>query len=133
MSEFLSIRDLICQVRRYSYSVRGRCDSFICTNKHAREDRPVLYQEDQLKVCCSTSPAKVFPYRRPLERCIFRYLRELAIRYKNQCVLISCDDKAKVSFGEPGNALSTGVRGKDSLVPASSILGALDHDVDSKG
>ena len=47
--------------------------------------------------------------------------------------LLSRDDKAKVDFGEPGVVLSTGVRGKNSLIPTTSILGALDHDVSKKG
>ena len=64
---------------------------------------------------------------------IFRYLREMAIMYRGECVLLSCDDKTKVDFGEPGAVLSTGVRGKKSLIPTTSILGALDHDVSQNG
>ena len=52
--------------------------------------------------------------------------------YRGECVLLSCDDKAKVDFGEPGAVLSTGVRGKKSLIPTTSIHGALDHDVSKK-
>ena len=47
--------------------------------------------------------------------------------------LLSCDDKAKVDFGEPGAVLSTGVRGKKRLIPMTSSLEALDHDVSKKG
>ncbi|CAC5408779.1 unnamed protein product [Mytilus coruscus] len=43
------------------------------------------------------------------------------------------DDKAKVDFGEPGMAIATGVRGKKSIVPVTSTLAALDHDMQSKG
>ena len=46
---------------------------------------------------------------------------------------VCLDDKAKLDFGEPGMALSSGVRGKKTLAPISSTLGALDHDVKSKG
>ena len=60
---------------------------------------------------------------------LFRYLREMAIIYRGEYVLLSCDDKAKVDFGEPGAVLSTGVREKKSLIPTTSILEALDHDV----
>ena len=56
----------------------------------------------------------------------------MAITYRGECVLLSCDDKAKVDFGEPGAVLSTGVRGKKSLIPTTSILGALDYDVNQK-
>ena len=44
--------------------------------------------------------------------------------YRGECALLSCDDKAKADFGETGAALSTGVRGKKSLAPTTSILGA---------
>ena len=52
--------------------------------------------------------------------------------YRGECVLLSCDDKAKVDFRELGAVLSTGVRGKKSLIPTVSILGALDHHVSQK-
>lgn len=41
--------------------------------------------------------------------------------------------KQKIEVGEPGFAISSGVRGKKSIVPATSYLGALDHDVNQKG
>lgn len=62
----------------------------------------------------------------------FKYLREMAIKYKDSCLLLSCDDKAKVMMGEPGLGISTGVRGRQSLVPSSIVPAALDHDVNQK-
>ncbi|VDH89562.1 Hypothetical predicted protein [Mytilus galloprovincialis] len=59
----------------------------------------------------------------------FRYLKEMAIEMKEHCALLFCDDKAKVSVGEPGSPVSTGVRGKKSIVPSSTTLVALDHDM----
>lgn len=59
----------------------------------------------------------------------FRYLKEMAIEMKEHCVLLFCDDKANVSVGEPGSPVSTGVRGKKSIVPSSTTLVALDHDM----
>ena len=53
--------------------------------------------------------------------------------YRGKSLLLFCDGKAKIDFGEPSCMLSTGVRGKKSLVPTTSILGALDHDVNQKG
>lgn len=44
-------------------------------------------------------------------------------------MMVCCDDKAKVPIGDPGAAVSTGVRGKKSIVPTSSTLVALDHDM----
>ena len=60
---------------------------------------------------------------------LFRYMREMAIEHKENCLFISYDNKAKVDYGEPGTALLTGVGGKKSLIPINSTLGALDHDV----
>ena len=57
----------------------------------------------------------------------------MVIMYKGKSLLLSCDDKAKIDFGEPGCMLSTGVRGKKTLVPTTSVLGALNHDVNQKG
>ena len=63
----------------------------------------------------------------------FRYMKECAIEHKEQAKLLFCDDKAKVPFGNPGALLSTGVRGKQSIVPTTSTLSALDHDMQSSG
>ena len=43
------------------------------------------------------------------------------------------DDKAKINHGEPDLAIPSGVRGKKSIVPINTVLGALDHDINSKG
>ena len=40
-----------------------------------------------------------------------------------------CDDKAKVHVGEPTAPVSTGVSGRTSIVPLSTTLEALDHDL----
>ena len=61
-----------------------------------------------------------------------KYLKEKAIEMKEATSLLFCDDKAKVPVGEPGTAVSTGVRGRMSIVPTSTTLGALDHDMQSK-
>jgi hypothetical protein len=61
----------------------------------------------------------------------FKYLKEMAIDLKSQCnvVLVCCDDKAKVPIGEPGFAVSTGVRGKRTIAPTSTTLESGDHDM----
>lgn len=64
---------------------------------------------------------------------LFKYQRERAIELNNlidiNVVFFSCDDKAKVPIGEPGFAVSTGVRGKKSIAPTSTTLVAGDHDM----
>ena len=57
----------------------------------------------------------------------------MASRERETSVFLSCDDKATIDYGEPGHTLSTGVRGKTSIVPSKSLLGALDHDVKKRG
>lgn len=58
-----------------------------------------------------------------------KYLKERAIEDQKSCALYFCDDKAKVPFGDPEHLISTGVRGRMSIVPTTSTLSALDHDM----
>ena len=46
-----------------------------------------------------------------------------------RCIVVCCDDKAKVPIGEPGFAVSTGVRGKKTIAPTDTTLVAADHDM----
>ena len=64
---------------------------------------------------------------------LYQYLRELAIQNHKKLVFISCDNSAKIDFGEPGALVSSGVHGKRSIIPTTSMLGMLDHNVNQKG
>ncbi|GET65113.1 hypothetical protein GLOIN_2v1767477 [Rhizophagus irregularis DAOM 181602=DAOM 197198] len=59
--------------------------------------------------------------------CLFHYLREFAILFRNYVCLICADDKHKVPIGE-GVATSTGVRNKKSMVLKEANLVACDYD-----
>ena len=60
---------------------------------------------------------------------ILKYAKEYALLLSKHLVFISVDDKTTIPVGEPGLPISTGTRGRRSLVPSSdSIMGALDHD-----
>ncbi|XP_033647591.1 uncharacterized protein LOC117307057 [Asterias rubens] len=59
----------------------------------------------------------------------FRYLKAKACEMKGIALLLCCDDKAKIPVGEPGCAVSTGVRGKKTLAPTSTTLSSMDHDM----
>ncbi len=61
-----------------------------------------------------------------------KYPKEKAIEMKEATSLLFCDDKAKVPVEEPGTAVSTGVRGRMSIVPTSTTRGTPDHDMQSK-
>lgn len=64
---------------------------------------------------------------------LFLYMRSMAVKLREDCRLFCCDDKAKVPIGEPGTAISSGVRGRVSIAPSNTTLAASDHDVHSKG
>jgi len=46
-------------------------------------------------------------------------------------VVFIVGDKAKVLIGDPGRPVSTGVRGRQSIVPSSTDLSAFDHDMNT--
>ena len=59
-------------------------------------------------------------------------MREYAIKFRDNTIFVSIDDKAKVDFGEPGLYVSSGVRGKKSMLAINRVC-YLDHDMQSKG
>ena len=59
---------------------------------------------------------------------MFKYFRSKAVDSKSESIVFFCDDKAKIPVGEPNCAISTGVRGRLSIMP-SSVLVALEHDI----
>lgn len=64
---------------------------------------------------------------------VLQYLKQLAVRYRSESLLVCCNDKAKVPFVEPGHVLSAGVRGRKSLCPSTSTIVAEGHDMHKKG
>ena len=138
MSEYLSIRDLINQVKERIPedspipSVSTVIYSFAAPNMYAKT---VQYYTGKTNLTFVVQRHQLHAYHTDAHWCyaLFRYFREMAIMYRGKSLLLTCDDNAKIDFGEPGCMLSTGVRGKKTLVPTISILGALDHDVSQKG
>ena len=138
MSEFLSIKDLISQVqKRVPAEIPIPSEStvihaFAPPNIHSKTAQ---YYTGKINLKHTVQRRQLRAFHADAHWCnaLYRYLRELAIKNKNSCMFISCDDKAKVSFGEPGSAISSGVRGKRTIVPTTTTLGSLDHDVDHKG
>lgn len=64
---------------------------------------------------------------------VFKYLKSYAVKYHEMTAMVCLDDKSKEDFGEPGQAISSGVCGKKSIVATGSVLSALDHDIQQKG
>ena len=60
------------------------------------------------------------------------YCCEMRTLYGN-VKLLSCDDKAKIKFGEPNHHLATIQRNRPGIVPKSATLAAEEHDVNNKG
>ena len=57
-------------------------------------------------------------------------MREYAVKNRDVVTFNCVDEQSKV---EPNSAIATGVRGRKSIMPSDALLGALNHDVDSKG
>ena len=134
MREFISIRDLIEQVKKdllegapipsettvtfvFAHAKSSQNYAGKITLKHTIQKRQLSAFHTDAHYC------NVF----------FCYMREMAIKCREDFLFLSCNDKAKIDYGEPGYALSTGVCGRKSVVPTTSTLGALDHDVNQKG
>ena len=58
-----------------------------------------------------------------------KHLKEKAVEMRGNVALLCCEDKTKVPVGEAIAPVSTGVRGKMTIAPVSTTLGALDHDM----
>lgn len=56
---------------------------------------------------------------------ILKYLKCKSVEMKDDVMLFFCDDKAKVPVGNPGSPESTGVRGRQSIVPVTTERVAL--------
>ena len=59
---------------------------------------------------------------------IFRYLREYAIKLKDNCMLVCIDDKHRLKVGEPGFPVAATERGRRVLVRAGTTLEVGDHN-----
>ena len=106
--------------------------SFVPKNAHAKSSK--LYKSNiplQFKV--QTRQLRSSHMDQHYCSAIFKYMRHFAVLNRDNVSFFCVDDKSKVDFGEPGNAISSGVRGKKSIVPTTSNLSALDHDQSSKG
>ena len=114
MSKFFSVHDLIEKVKARIPeglpipSVSTVIHSFAPPNMHAKTAQ---YYTGKINLKFTIQRCQLCAYHSDAHWCnaLFQYLREMAIMYQGECVLLSCDDKVKVDFGEPGAVLSTGV------------------------
>ena len=59
---------------------------------------------------------------------IFRYLKELAIKFKDHTWLVFLDDKHRCKIGEPGHPVAAIERGKQVVVTTNETFAVSDHD-----
>ncbi len=59
---------------------------------------------------------------------LFRYLKEMAIKYKDDAYLIFMDDKHRCKVGKPGYLVAAVERGRQVLVAYNKSIQVLDHD-----
>ena len=53
------------------------------------------------------------------------------MKNKDMITFICVDDKAKVECGESNLQISSGAKGNKSIVPCTTVLGSLDHDINN--
>ena len=138
MSEFLSLRDMI---ERVSERVPHNTPiSFPSTVKYAFCPPNMISNSSQnytgkikLKHSIQRRQLRANHVDAHYNLAQQKYLKEMAIQERETSILLSCDDKATIDYREPGHVLSTGVRGRTSIVSSNSLRGALDHDVKKRG
>ena len=59
---------------------------------------------------------------------LFRYLKEFAIKYRDQLTMVCMDDKHSMKIGEPGYPVAAVERGRRVLVAKGTKLVVGDHD-----
>ena len=59
----------------------------------------------------------------------FRYLKEVAVRYREYCVFLNVDGKHKVTVAEPGAPLPAVERRRQLLVSMGQTFEVADHEI----
>ncbi|KAK3092298.1 hypothetical protein FSP39_000976 [Pinctada imbricata] len=66
--------------------------------------------------------------------CIFKYMKNLCVKYREDAMFVCMDDKAIVPVGEPGIPISTGVRAHNKVLCSNEVpLTCMDHDFHKSG
>lgn len=59
---------------------------------------------------------------------VFKYLKEFAVKFRDNCVMVCMDDKHHCKVGEPGHPVAAVERGKRVIVAENKIFAVSDHD-----
>ena len=122
MSQFLIISDLTKQVKaRVPEETKISLEStvthaFAPTNMHQKTSQYYI-EHVQLKHTIQR-PLRAFHTDAHWCSALYRYLRDLTIQNDEKYVFISCDDKEKIDFGEPGALVSSVKREKRRIIPS---------------
>lgn len=121
VASVVSIRDLheqakaLCSPDSKIPSIEWLRLQFTPKNKHAKV---ALHHTGRLKVRFMIQKRQ-WRHSHPdshYAACIFRYMREYAVRVRENCLFICLDDKHKVSVGEPGFPVAAVERGRRVIV-----------------
>ena len=115
MSQFISICDLIAHVKAKLPkdtpipSEATVLYSFAPPNMFSKSSQ---YYTGKINLKHAIQQRHLISFHADSHYCntLFSYMWEMTIEHKENCLFISCDNKAWVDYGEPGTALSTVVR-----------------------
>ena len=62
---------------------------------------------------------------------LFKYAKQLAIKFSDHCAFISTNDKCKIKVGEPNFLVAAVALGKRVLVSKEQVFQVVDHDMSS--
>ena len=60
---------------------------------------------------------------------LFKYAKQLAIKFSDHCTFISTDDERKIKVGEPNFLVAIVARGKRVLMSKEPVFQVADHDM----
>ena len=121
MSKFISVRDLLAQVKAKlpkDTPIPSEATVLYSLAPPSRFSKSSQYYTGKINLKHAIQRRQLRSFHADFHYCnaLFRYMQEMVIEPKENCLFISCDNKAKVDYSEPGTALSTGFRSKKSLI-----------------
>ena len=133
MAKAISVRDLINQVSKRCPPVAPiPSESWVRLNFAPKKTHAKVAQHyhGRLKVKHAVQK-RLFRKNHPDEHycaALFRYQRELAVKYRDLSTFICIDDKHRIKVGEPGYPVAAVERGRQVIVSQTETFVVADHD-----
>ena len=133
MAKAISVRDLINQVsKRCPPETPIPSESWVRLNFAPRNPRAKVahHYRGRLQVKHAVQK-RLFRKSHPDEHycaALFRYQRELAVKYRELSTFICIDDKHRIKVGEPGYPVAAVERGRQVIVSQTEEFVVADHD-----